>query len=74
MMNAAGLEVGGTEFVSGLISQTLASIRFALERLDYRLAWAATMPLRILYPLDEPLTRMTGYPYLSVGVVGRKPA
>ena len=74
LMNAAGLEVVVTEFVSGLISQKLASIRFALERLDYRLAWAATMPLRILYPLDEPLTRMTGYPYLSVGVVGRKPA
>lgn len=74
LLAAAGLEVVAAEFVSGLVSQKLAGMRFALERLDSRLAWAATLPLRVLHPLDAPLTRLTGYPYLSVGVVGRKPA
>ena len=74
LFEAAGLEVAAEEYVSGLVSQKLASLQFGLTRVHPRGAWGVTLPLRLLHPLDGPLTRLTGYPHLSVGVVGRKRA
>lgn len=73
MFAKAGLEVTAAEFVSGVVSQKLASLQFALTRVNTHAAWALTLPLRVLHPLDGPLTRWTDYPPLSVGIVGRKP-
>jgi SAM-dependent methyltransferase len=70
----AGLKVVAEEYVSGLVSQKLASLQFGLGRLNPHSAWGLTFPLRVLHPLDGPLTRLTSYPHLSVGVVGCKPA
>ena len=70
----SGLEVVAEEYISGLVSQKLASLQFGLTRIHSQGAWGVTLPLRVLHPLDGPLTRATGYPHLSVGVVGRKPA
>jgi SAM-dependent methyltransferase len=74
ILGRSGLEVVAEEFVSGLVTQKLAALQFGLTRLNTYAAWAATFPLRVLHPLDGPLTRLTSYPHLSVAVVGRKPA
>jgi SAM-dependent methyltransferase len=68
----AGLEVLATDFISGLVSQKIASLTFGLRRLDDRIAWAATLPLRAFRPLDRPLTSLFRYPHLSIGIVGQK--
>ena len=72
LFESNGLEVVAREFVGGFLAQKLASLQFALCRIDSHLAWASIFPLRIFRPLDQPLTRLLRYPYLSVGVVGRK--
>lgn len=73
MFTTAGLEVTAAEFISGFVSQKLASLQFGLTRVHTHGAWGVTFPLRVFHRLDGPLTRWTGYPHLSVGVVGRKP-
>jgi SAM-dependent methyltransferase len=74
LFEKSGLEVIAEEFISGLVSQKLASLQFGLTRVHPQGAWAVTFPLRVFHPLDRVLTRLTGYPHLSVGVVGRKRA
>ena len=44
-----------------------------LDRVHPRVAWAAGLPFRPLIALDGPLTRATRYPWMTVGVVARKP-
>jgi SAM-dependent methyltransferase len=74
IMNRAGLEVVAAEYVSGLVSQKLAGLQFGIGGLlNPHAGWGATFPLRVLHPLDSVLTKLTKYPHLSVGVVGRKP-
>lgn len=68
----AGLETVATEYIGGFVAQKLASVQFALCRINPHLAWALTFPLRIFHPLDGVMTRLLRYPHLSVGVVGRK--
>jgi SAM-dependent methyltransferase len=72
LVHQCGLEVLAEESISGLISQKLASLQFALGRMNARMAWMLTFPLRLLHPLDGFVTRLTGYPPLSIGVVARK--
>jgi SAM-dependent methyltransferase len=72
LLAGAGLVVEAEEFISGLVSQKLASLQFGLCRVNTHAAWGLTAPLRVLHPLDSALTRLTGYPHLSVGVVARK--
>jgi hypothetical protein len=55
--------------VSGIVSQTGFNLMYRLNRVYPHLGWIASLPLRLLRPLDGPLTRLTGYPHLSIGVV-----
>jgi len=65
----AGLVVGSEGFISGVVSQKLTDLMRRLSARLGRLAgWAIVLPLRPLVVLDEPLTRMLGYPYLSVAL------
>lgn len=72
LLEAANLQVVAEEFVSGFVSQQICNIQRILTKLDGRLAWVLTAPLRILVAIDRPLTKLLGYPYLSVGVVATK--
>jgi 2-polyprenyl-3-methyl-5-hydroxy-6-metoxy-1,4-benzoquinol methylase len=74
LFTAAGLTVEGEEYLGGLFSQKITSLMRRLERLNGRLAWAATLPFRPLVKLDSLMTRLVRYPWMTVGVVGRKPA
>jgi SAM-dependent methyltransferase len=71
----AGLQVEDEGFISGLISQKLTDLmRRATARLGRLGGWLVVLPLRPLVLLDAPLSRLLRYPYLSVALVGVKPA
>jgi SAM-dependent methyltransferase len=75
LVRDAGLEVGEEDFVSGFVSQKLTdAMRRLTERLGVAAGWALVLPLRALAVLDAPLSRLLGYPYLSVALCGVKPA
>jgi SAM-dependent methyltransferase len=69
----ADLDVESESFVSGVISQKLTNL---MRRLSARVglfpAWAIVLPLRALAPLDGPLSRVLGYPHLSVALCAVK--
>jgi len=67
-----GLEVQVEGYISGFVSQQITNLQRILSRLQGKLAWAFTFPLRVFQWVDRPLTRVLGYPHLSIGVVGVK--
>lgn len=74
LIEASGLNVVEEHFVSGVVSQKLTSLMFSLSRISTLLGWFVVLPLRPLRALDVPLTRLLGFPYLSVAVVAERPA
>jgi 2-polyprenyl-3-methyl-5-hydroxy-6-metoxy-1,4-benzoquinol methylase len=74
LVSGAGLEVAGEGLLSGVISQKVTDLmRRLTRRLGRPAAWAIVLPLRALVFLDRPLTRMLGYPNLSVALCAVKP-
>ncbi len=74
LATGAGLEAREGAFVSGVVSQKLTDL---MRRLALRVgllgAWAILLPLRPLVVLDRPLSRLLGYPALSVALCAVKP-
>jgi 2-polyprenyl-3-methyl-5-hydroxy-6-metoxy-1,4-benzoquinol methylase len=71
----AGLTVQDESFVSGVVSQKLTSLmRLLSARIGLTAAWMVMLPLRLLVVFDAPLSRLLGYPYLSVALCAIKPA
>jgi SAM-dependent methyltransferase len=69
----AGLRVAEEDYISGVVSQKVTDLMRRLsERVGRPAAWVLTLPLRPLAILDRPLSRMLGYPYLSVALSGVK--
>jgi len=67
----AGLEVSSEAFVSGVVSQKVTDLMRRLSaRFGRPAAWAIVLPLRALVVVDAPLSRLLGYPYLSVALCG----
>ncbi len=67
----AGLEVEDEAFISGVVSQKVTSLmRWLSGRVGRPAAWLAVLPLRPLVILDRPLSRLLGYPCLSVALCG----
>ncbi len=72
---SAGLTVEDESFVSGVVSQKLTSLMRRLStRIGLTAAWMVVLPLRLLVVFDAPLSRLLGYPYLSVALCAIKPA
>jgi SAM-dependent methyltransferase len=69
LLAEAGFRVTEHASVSGLVSQAGFNVMYRLNPVLPYLGWIASLPLRLLRPLDEPLTRLTRSPHLSVGVV-----
>ena len=67
-----GLQVVTEEYVSGLVSQKITSLMRRLFKINGRLAWIITAPLRIFQIIDVPLTKLINYPFYCIGVVGIK--
>jgi SAM-dependent methyltransferase len=75
LAEGAGLQVADEGFISGVVSQKLTDLMRRLGTLLGRpAAWAILLPLRPLVVLDAPLTRILGYPHLSVALCAVKPA
>ena len=72
LLNECGLEVVLEEYISGFVSQQLMNLMRILSKENTRIVWALIFPLRLFQILDSPLTRLIGYPYLSIGVVAVK--
>ena len=64
----AGFDVTEQGFVSGVVSQRVNSLMQRLDGAYPHLGWGLTLPVRLLRPLDGPLTRLVGYPYLCISV------
>lgn len=64
----AGFRVASRTYLNGVVSQTLNNLMQRGNRIHPHLGWALTFPLRVLRPLDRPLTRLTRRPYLSIAV------
>lgn len=73
LARAAGLRDLESGAVSGLVTQSLINLQRRLGTLHRPLAWAATFPLRLLQPLDRPLTTALHRPHLSRTLVAEKP-
>jgi 2-polyprenyl-3-methyl-5-hydroxy-6-metoxy-1,4-benzoquinol methylase len=69
LLAEAGFHRSSRTFVSGVLSQKSFNVMYRLNRMYPHLGWVVTLPLRLLRPLDGPLTRLTRYPPLSIGVV-----
>jgi SAM-dependent methyltransferase len=72
LLIAAGLEVEHEDYLGGVISQKITAGMRLLHRINSRLAWAAMLPFRPLILIDPLVTRITRYPWMTVGVLGRK--
>jgi SAM-dependent methyltransferase len=68
MLREAGFRVVSQDYVSGAVSQALNNLFQRANRVRPHLGWLITLPLRLLRPLDRPLTRLTRRPYLSIAV------
>jgi SAM-dependent methyltransferase len=74
ILTEAGLVVEREDFLCGVASQQVTNLMRVLDRVHPRLAWAAGLPFRPLVAVDPILTRVTRYPWMTVGVVAVKPA
>ena len=72
LMQQAGLAVVEQDYVSGVVSQKITNLYRRLSSVNIHFAWLVTFPLRVAEPLDRPLTRLLGFPYLCVAAVGEK--
>ena len=70
----AGLVAERVSYCSGLLSQKITSVERGLARVQPVVAWAATLPLRIV-PIwfDAIVTRVTGWPSYSICLEAYKP-
>jgi hypothetical protein len=69
LLGGAGFRVTSGAFLSGAVSQWNNNLMHRLNGTYRHLGWGLTFPLRILRPLDRPITRLTSRPYLAIGVV-----
>ncbi|MBF0154301.1 MAG: methyltransferase domain-containing protein [Magnetococcales bacterium] len=70
----AGLVAEEISYCSGLLSQKLTWLMRTLAHIHPLLAWAVTLPLRIVPPwLDPLLAFLTGWPPFSICLVAYKP-
>jgi SAM-dependent methyltransferase len=69
LLGEAGFDAAEKGFVSGVVSQRVTNLMQRLDRAYPHLGWGLTLPLRLLRPVDRPLTRLVGHPYLCISVV-----
>ena len=68
LLRDAGFRVTARMELSGVVSQAINNLMQRGNRVHPHLGWALTLPLRLLRPLDGPLTRLSGRPHLSIAV------
>jgi 2-polyprenyl-3-methyl-5-hydroxy-6-metoxy-1,4-benzoquinol methylase len=70
----SGLKVERISYCSGYASQKVAAAIRRLSPMNALLAWALTLPFRVLPPLLDPIiTVLLGWPYFSICLEAYKP-
>jgi SAM-dependent methyltransferase len=69
MVESAGLTLVRQGAVSGYVSYKLTNLMRRGQRIHLVLGWAIVLPLRPLQLLDRPVTRLMGWPYISITAV-----
>lgn len=72
LFKKANLKIEKKEYVSGFISQQLTNAMRILSKINQRMAWTITLPLRLLQFFDPFITKIIRYPFLSISVIGKK--
>ena len=72
LFNQCRMDIIVEEYISGIISRQLTHYMRILGKLHARIAWTVIFPFRIFQVFDSSLTKLIGYPYLSIGVMGKK--
>lgn len=73
LLERCGLSTISEGRISGVVSQQLTNLGHLLDRVGTRYAALLALPLRVLQCLDRPLTLLTDYPFLCIGVVSTRP-
>jgi len=69
---SAGLKIKEEGYLNGYFAQKVFSLYLRLSRLHPKLGWLFTLPFRPLRVLDSFIARRSGYPYMSVTMIGVK--
>jgi len=72
MFNKFGIEVIEKEYFSGFFTQKLILLESLINLSNYKIGWAITFPLRILQLFDYSFTKLIKYPFMCIGVFGKK--
>jgi SAM-dependent methyltransferase len=72
LLKRYGIRIIYYSYISGLISQKIANFDRRLIKCNYWLRLIIVTFFRLFMIFDELFTRITKYPYLSIGVVGIK--
>lgn len=72
LFDECGLGVLDKKYISGFVSQQLTNLMRILSKANIMIAWVVTFPFRLFQIFDSLLTKLTDYPYLTIGVVGVK--
>jgi SAM-dependent methyltransferase len=72
LLAEAGLRAVSHAYISGILSQIGFNAMYRLNEVLPHLGWGLTMPWRLLRPFDDAATRISGRPYLSIGVVATR--
>jgi SAM-dependent methyltransferase len=74
LADACRLDVQSVDYLSGWLSQKITNaMRRGDQVLPREVTWALLLPLRALMPLDRPLTRHLGWPYMSLAMIAQRP-
>jgi len=72
MFNKFDLEVIEKEYLSGFFTQKIIYFENLINVTNSKIGWAITFPLRILQLLDYSFTKLIKYPFMCIGVFGKK--
>lgn len=73
ILSEAGLRTEKEEYITGFISQLLIRFNRVLSFfIPPKLAWLAVFPFRIFQVFDKLATKLTRYPFASIGIVAVK--
>jgi len=73
VLRDAGFEPSEFARFGGYLTQRVCGALWRLSRFDLRFAWVTTFPLRVVTLIDHKLTTRLRLPFMTIGVVARKP-
>jgi 2-polyprenyl-3-methyl-5-hydroxy-6-metoxy-1,4-benzoquinol methylase len=69
LLAETGFRVASQAYLNGVIAQKGFNVMHRFDAVHPHLGWGLSLPMRLLRPIDRPLTRLIRYPFLSIAVV-----